>query len=134
VSLDARVANVEHDLLERHSGPLTITVSWRKDTAIMVLAGEVDLAAAPLLHACLKDVAGVARGDLVVDLDLVIFLDASGLSFLVTAQQLFATKGCRMMIMSPPRPVRRLFEVTGLNPYLTIVSRYRPATHERLFT
>jgi anti-sigma B factor antagonist len=130
VSLDESVANVEHDVFELQLAPLNITVSWRGDTAIMALSGEVDLATEPLLYACLTDIAGDGRGDLIVDLDLVTFLDASGLSFLVTAHTLVAAQDARMTVMSPTRPVRRLFEVTGLNSYLTVV-RDRSLDHMR---
>jgi anti-anti-sigma factor len=53
----------------------------------MVLAGEVDMSSVPILYEQMEEIAADVRGDLVVDLGLVTFLDATGLSFLVTAHQ-----------------------------------------------
>ena len=104
----------------RRSSLLDITVSRMEDTALMVLAGEVDMSSVSFLHEQFEEIADDVRTDLVVDLGLVTFLDSMGLSFLVTAHKQLENQGARLVIFSPNQQVRRLFELTGLTSLLLI--------------
>jgi anti-anti-sigma factor len=122
--LDARVISVDQDplYLAQIAQPtlLNISVSWSEDSALMVLAGEVDVSTVPLLEEQLEQIVPGVRIDLIVDLDLVTFLDARGLSFLVTAHRRLASQDARLVVFAPTRQVLRLFDLTGLAPYLVI--------------
>jgi anti-anti-sigma factor len=119
-------ANVEQDpspLAQTESvqsSLLDITVSHMEDTALMVLAGEVDMSSVPILQREFEKIAADVTSDLVIDLGLVTFLDSMGISFLVTAHQRLEDQGARLMIFSPNQQVRRLFELTGLTSLLLV--------------
>jgi anti-sigma B factor antagonist len=59
--------------LERHDG-----------TTVVTAAGEIDMASAPKLRACL---ANVSNRKVVIDLRAVSFIDSTGISVLVGARQ-----------------------------------------------
>ncbi|MBC2905362.1 STAS domain-containing protein [Streptomyces cupreus] len=81
--------------------------------ALITLAGEIDLATAPLvraaLAACLRD--GIRTAD--VDLTAVTFCDASGLNALLTASRLAADAGATLQLHYPPPTLARIAEITG---------------------
>jgi anti-anti-sigma factor len=88
-----RALGVEQDLWELAqtdslpSDLLHVAITRGESVPTMVLAGEVDMSSVPILYEQMEEIAADVRGDLVVDLGLVTFLDATGLSFLVTAHQ-----------------------------------------------
>ena len=75
----------------------------------------------PILYSHLADIESEARGSLVVDLGLVTFLDTSGLSFLIAAHKQLQALRAQLIVFSPSHRVRRLFDLTRLASYLTIV-------------
>lgn len=79
------------------------------------LTGEIDLAVAPTVEARLVDVAGST-----VDVDLadVTFLDARGLSALLTARQKITAAGHGFRLRGAGGTVRRVFDLTGLGDLL----------------
>ncbi|PZG03088.1 hypothetical protein C1I95_34030 [Micromonospora craterilacus] len=84
-------------------------------TARLGVAGEVDLATAPVLRdkllTLLRDQGPAV---LVVDLAGVTFLDCAGVSALVGVRNAAGKTGCQMRITRPQPFVRRVLEVTGL--------------------
>jgi anti-sigma B factor antagonist len=86
------------------------------DAAVIRLVGELDLASAPDLQACLGDVVASTPPDVVViiDLDELSFCDSTGISALVRAAN-GARRGGRRLVLRRPRPgVRRVLEITGV--------------------
>ncbi|KOG30740.1 STAS domain-containing protein [Streptomyces resistomycificus] len=81
--------------------------------ALVTLAGEIDLATAPLVHAaltgCLRD--GIRTVD--VDLTAVTFCDASGLNTFLTASWLATDAGKTLRLHHPPPAMARIIEMTG---------------------
>ncbi|WP_406727064.1 STAS domain-containing protein [Streptomyces sp. GD-15H] len=81
--------------------------------ALITLAGEIDLATAPLvraaLAACLRD--GIRTVD--VDLTAVTFCDASGLNAFLTAHRLAIAAGTTLQLHHPPQNTARVIEITG---------------------
>ncbi|SDO02997.1 anti-anti-sigma factor [Streptomyces sp. cf386] len=81
--------------------------------ALITLAGEIDLATAPLvraaLAACLRD--GIRTAD--VDLTAVTFCDASGLNAFLTASGLAIDAGTTLRLHYPPSALARIIEITG---------------------
>ena len=122
MSIDEMAVSVDRDLLElAGSELLRISVSWMEDTAIMVLAGEVDLSTGSMLQEHLQDIVPGARGGLVVDLGLVTFLGSTGMSILVTTHKQLQAQGSRLVVFAPTPWIRRLFELCHMNSVLVIV-------------
>lgn len=66
--------------------PLTMTTSWpRPDACLVQLAGELDVATAPLLADHLREHTATSPTYLLLDLAAVKFLAAAGVTLLVTA-------------------------------------------------
>ena len=76
-------------------------------TTVVLFAGELDLATAPLLDARL---AQAAHGLLVVDLTEVSFMGVAGITVLVRHQ----ARAARFRVVADTRPVLRLFQLLGL--------------------
>jgi anti-sigma B factor antagonist len=127
MSLDMTVASVDLGMLELveterwRPALLHVSVHWVEDFTLLILTGEVCLATVPLLYRHVADIAPEARNGLVVDLGLVTFLDASGLSFLIATHKQLTSTGTQLIVSAPSRQVRRLFDLTGLTSYLMIV-------------
>ena len=79
--------------------------------ATVVVAGEVDMATAPQLDACL---CAQAARNVVVDLAGVSFLDSSGLGALVHARKILAANGHTLRVSGEQDNIRTVLEVTGL--------------------
>lgn len=84
----------------------------RGTRALITLAGEIDLATAPLLRAalaaCLRD--GIRTID--VDLTAVAFCDAGGFSAFLTASRHAADAGTSLQLHHPPPIMACIIEVT----------------------
>jgi anti-sigma B factor antagonist len=84
-------------------------------TAVVAVAGEVDMATAPDLHAALLDALVVHRPAVIdVDLSACTFLDCSGIRVLIAAHTTARAIGCQVRVRHPRRFVRLVLEVTGL--------------------
>lgn len=84
-------------------------------TAVLTVAGEIDLSTAPRLREALLEIfsTGGAR-HLVVDLADVTFMDSTGLGVLVGAHRRIAAADAKMTVVAQNH-VRRIMEVTGLH-------------------
>jgi anti-sigma B factor antagonist len=94
--------------------------------ALITLAGEIDLATAPLvraaLAACLRD--GIRTAD--VDLTAVTFCDASGLNAFLTASALAIDAGTTLQLHYPPPALARMIKITGCGFLLHELHAVRP--------
>ncbi|WSQ10655.1 STAS domain-containing protein [Streptomyces sp. NBC_01231] len=85
----------------------------RDDRALITLAGEIDLATAPLvresLAECLRD--GILSID--VDLTAVTFCDVGGLDAFLLASRLATDTGRTLRLHHPSRSMARVIEITG---------------------
>jgi anti-anti-sigma factor len=75
---------------------------------LLTLAGELDLAAAPVL----RDRVDAAEGELVLDFAHATFIDSAVLKELLRARAELSARGARLVLAAVPRPVRRLLELT----------------------
>jgi anti-anti-sigma factor len=93
---------------------------------LITLAGEIDLATAPLVHAalaeCLHD--GIRTTD--IDLTEVTFCDASGLNAFLTASRLATEAGTVLRLHHPPPIMARIIEITGSGFLLHELHSVRP--------
>ncbi len=88
--------------------------------AVVVVAGEVDLATVPELRDALSRViASVPRG-VVVDLAAVEFMDASGVGALVGAATEAARTGVRFRLQAPSPPVAKVLNLAQLDGSLAV--------------
>ena len=85
------------------------------DTARVAVAGEVDVATAPMLRDRLLSLLhGQAAAVLVVDLAGCTFLDCTGIGALVSVHNVAARTGRQLRVTHPRPIVRRVLELTGL--------------------
>jgi anti-anti-sigma factor len=90
------------------------------NTARAAVAGEVDLATAPVLHDRLLGLLdGQAPAVLEVDLARCTFLDCTGISALVSVRNAAVQTGRQMRVTHPQPLVRRVLDLTGLLDVLT---------------
>jgi len=81
----------------------------------LVLRGEVDLASTPILERELKRAEATASGRIVLDLGELEFIDSSGLSCLMRAQQRASANGHTLILKRIPAQAKRLFYLTGFD-------------------
>src|SRR3954452_3032908 len=84
-----------------------------RDRAIVALAGELDLDAAPRVAAAVDDLIGVGFTHVVVDLRELTFLDSAGLQALLSARGAAEGRGCALSLVPGPRAVQQVFELTA---------------------
>jgi anti-anti-sigma factor len=101
--------------------PLTVESKTLQKGAIQVeLVGELDLATIPLLDEEL-DKAHAWDKRVILDLRKLQFVDSSGLHALLRVDRRLQETGGSLTIIRGPRPVERLFTLTGLDTRLRIV-------------
>jgi len=98
----------------------------QQENGVVVVAGELSLAEAPILERHLADVLATASSTIVVDLADVEFIDSTGLSVLVRAQQQASERGVEFGVQNPRAQAHRLLSLTGLEERLTIADPPAP--------
>ena len=114
MSIDEQISSVEA------AAPLQITVSQMEDRTLIVVAGELDDFTAPFLRQRLTEEIEDGAGDVVLDIGLLTFVDSSGLALFLTAHKALGAVGRKLVIFSPTRTARRLFQITQLTDFLNI--------------
>jgi anti-sigma B factor antagonist len=95
--------------------PLQLDVHHDDGAAIVIAAGEIDLAVAPCLRRCLESLTGTV----VLDLTEVTFLDSTGIGVLVGQQNRLAPEGGHLLLRQPNATIRRTIEIVGLDGWIT---------------
>jgi anti-sigma B factor antagonist len=90
------------------------------ETYVLGLTGELSLAEAPRLERRLEEVMDNKPTTIVVDLAGVEFIDSTGLSVLVRAQQQASERQITLGVVNPPPQATRLLSLTGLAERLTL--------------
>ena len=81
----------------------------------LAVAGELDIATAPLLReTLLRALDRDNVPDLLVDLSGVTFVDSSGLAVLLMAARRWAAEGRSFVVHEPSRAVSRIIDLTGV--------------------
>ncbi|HSZ69971.1 MAG TPA: STAS domain-containing protein [Solirubrobacteraceae bacterium] len=94
-------------------GTLSITRDVEDGTLSIALVGELDLAGAGQLEACLEQAEREGRARLVIDLGGLAFIDSTGLRLLLQADARARERGCELLLRRGEPSVQRVFEVTG---------------------
>ncbi|MER6672887.1 STAS domain-containing protein [Streptomyces sp. NPDC000983] len=117
-ALDCRAALSDRYCARRIEEPmshprLSVHRHDRGPRALLTLAGEIDLATAPLVRSalttCRRD--GVRATD--VDLKAVTFCDVSGLNAFLMASMLARDAGTTFQLLRSPTALLRIIEITG---------------------
>ena len=86
--------------------------------ASIAIAGELDAHSAPALRDELA--TSTSRGDTVVDMSGITFMDSSGLRVLIDAHQRAAENDTALVLHDPSTPVRRVLEIAGVLDHLEV--------------
>jgi anti-sigma B factor antagonist len=83
--------------------------------------GEIDLATVDGIRRKIDESVAAGCERVVLDLGRVTFMDSNGLHLALDADADARDGGWQLLIIAGPRPVRRIFEVTGLRDRLPFV-------------
>jgi anti-sigma B factor antagonist len=86
----------------------------------VLVRGEVDIDTAPRLTATLDAAIRESEGAFVVDLCDVAFLDSSAVSVLIRARAVLGSEERALLIVCPPGPARRIFDLAGIADLLAL--------------
>jgi anti-anti-sigma factor len=103
--------------------PYSCAVHRRGKTSEIVLEGELDLAAKPVLDEAI--VAALEPGPVetvIVDLTRVTFADSTTMTWLVQADTRTKAAGGRLVAVAGPGPVREVLHMTGIDERVTLVA------------
>lgn len=84
------------------------------------VTGELDVATAGALVKHLEDAVRDASGPVVLDLENLTFIDASGLNTVLRAQHAADRSGVRLMLRNCPHCFHRIVDLTGLDAVFDI--------------
>lgn len=100
-------------------GELDVRAERRDEAAVLVVAGELDLATAGALHeAVAEQLAAGPVAELVLDLARVSFLDSSGLGALLRIRGEVVAAGGNMRVSALARGPARVIAIAGLSDTL----------------
>ena len=87
---------------------------------VIVPSGEIDLATVGVLDAAVVRALESGAADLWIDLANVDFIDSTGLTAIVRAHRALDDGRRRLAVICPEGPVRRAFEVSGLDAHVAL--------------
>ena len=90
------------------------------DTALISLAGEVDLYTAPEFKQQLLEVIGQGTKTVLVDLTDTTFIDSTTLGVLVGGVKRLRSNDGQLSLVCSDRNITKIFEITGLDRVFTI--------------
>jgi anti-anti-sigma factor len=106
----------------RRSAPLSTEIRGSKGHTLVILAGELDASTSGGLY---EELAALSREGVVhvaLDLSALEFIDSTGLSVVIAEHKRTAAAGGELIILTPHRNTRRVFELTGLMDVLDVLS------------
>jgi anti-sigma B factor antagonist len=86
----------------------------------VLVRGDVDIDTAPQLTEALDAAIRGTRGAFVVDLSDVSFLASTGVHVLLRTRAVLGREDRTLVVICPPGPARRIFEVAGITDLLTL--------------
>jgi anti-anti-sigma factor len=96
----------------RRSNALVVT--HRHGQRVVCVSGEHDLSTVSGLSADLAEVMRIDESDVVVDLERVVFMDASTVGAFVRARAFLAARGRDLRLQSPSAAARRVLQLCGV--------------------
>jgi anti-sigma B factor antagonist len=110
---------------EQVSEQLSIGVTESSGSAVVTIAGEIDLASAPSLRERLSQCMDKGCRDITLEMSGVSFMDSSGIKALLAARGQLEEVDGRLTLSSPSRTVLRVLDVTGLSSVFAITGGER---------
>src|ERR1700722_3206274 len=107
---------------------LNVTVRKMDGTAIVAVAGEIDVYTSPLLQEQLVQVLREGTSSIVLDLSKVTFLDSTGLGVLITGLKRCRSADGDLVLVTAQPNVLKVLEITGLNDVFKIHDSVDDAT------
>jgi anti-sigma B factor antagonist len=101
---------------------LEISVRGEAERAVLVLAGELDLATAHRLEEVIRDDGLTSAGAVVIDLERLDFIDSTGLRTMLAVRELCVGRGQDFAVTPGSTQVQRLLNVTGVGAHLGVVA------------
>jgi len=101
-------------------GNFDVATHRRESALVVVPQGEIDLATVDVVREAVERAIQPGE-DLVLDLREVGFMDTSGLRYVLELNDRASRDGFDLRLVKGPRPVQRVFEVSGLEPRLPFV-------------
>jgi anti-sigma B factor antagonist len=98
---------------------------------VLVLAGELDMAGVPRFEAAAVQLCELGRGELLVDISDVAFIDSTGVRAILQVKAACERRNCEFSMTHAGEQGERLFEVTRLLEHLPFRSRSRPQRFRR---
>lgn len=100
---------------------LKIHVRREPDQVVVALAGELDLASAPLLQSEIE--AAASNGTmLVLDMQELEFIDSTGLRIILSAHERAQEHGQELALRNVQQQVERLLSITRVGEHLKIIA------------
>ena len=101
--------------------PLALTINHAGRTVTVSAAGELDLATAPQLEECLRQlIEEEVTAEVTLDLSQVSFMDSTSISTLIRMRQLAAVSDTTLVLSSPSAPVIRILDIMGITKVFQI--------------
>jgi anti-anti-sigma factor len=100
---------------------LTVGLETRDAGVVVELAGELDLATAPMVEEAIADAEASRPSVLVLDLSELTFMDSTGLRIVLAADAAARREARRLVLVRGPDPVHRVFLMALLDRRLDIV-------------
>lgn len=101
--------------------PITTSVSYDDDVAVLAVSGEIDLATIPAFEAAIADALTQRPSALIVDLSEVDFLASAGLQALVATHEKISASS-RFAVVADGPATSRPIQLTGLDQILSLSS------------
>jgi anti-sigma B factor antagonist len=103
-----------------YSEQLKLEVTESSGSAVVTIAGEIDVASAPSLSRCLGQCMDEGCTDIRLEMSGVSFMDSSGIKALLAARGQLEEVDGKLTLSNPSRTVLRVLDVTGLNSVFAI--------------
>jgi anti-sigma B factor antagonist len=97
------------------SGDFTVEDVGSDGQHRLLLAGELDIASAPILEATIAGLCENGTSTIVLDVSKVTFMDSTGLRAVLAADKLCRGRGHALSLAGAKGAVQRLFELTGVS-------------------
>ncbi len=110
---------------------LTIRAYEEPARHVLVLAGELDMAGAPAFEAAATKLSELGRGELLVDISDVAFIDSMGVRAILKVKAECEKSECEFSMTHAGEQGEKLFELTRLLDHLPFRSRERPERFRR---
>jgi anti-anti-sigma factor len=100
---------------------LSVDTDPLEDGVRLRLAGELDVATAPLAEDALRTAEAREPATLAIDLAGLTFMDSTGLRLVMAADTRAREAGRRLVVVRGPDAVQRVFELTGVDERIELV-------------